>query len=296
MGIENQASGPATGNPGSGPVEGAGAASSPATDFISDTAGSGQDQTLSAPAQAGQPAKEAEAVKATPVLAGWTSATTKELRADPRFNDYASKFKSVDDVVKSAMELESKAGSMVSIPGEKSTPEERAAYYERMGVPKEPDGYEFEKDPSIEYDEADLASFKALAHELHLSQDQAKAMFAKASESAGSLLKGNQEQQAAAAKQEAEARAQEKTDVEKTLRKEWGGDYNVNRELVKRGIARFASPELLALASAKGMGNQPSFIRMFQQLGSLVREDSALLDGSGGSSRKNIADVMYPKG
>ncbi len=289
MPTPGQTAGPSqAGNPGSGSGEGAKPAGSFATNLVQESqAGSGGAQASPAPAQGGQDqAAAAQGAKATE-LPGWTNATTKELRADPRFSAFAAKYKSFDEAVKSALELEAKAGTMVSLPTDKSSPEEVADFYERFGVPKTPEGYELEKDKGLEYTDESLKEFRAMAHGLHLTKDQAKEMFRQINASAAKTLKEYGEKQRA--NEDAAAAA-----CEGTLKKAWAEGYAENLEVAKRGMGAFATADLLKEAERTGMGNSPAFLQLFFELGKTVREDSSVYRPAHGKTPKAPEDILYP--
>lgn len=281
------------GNPGQGSGEGAQPAGSFATNLAKKEAGSDGEGASPQPAQEpakGKPAEKAEGGKEKPTteLPGWTNATTKELRADPRFAAFASKFKSFDDAVKSAIELEAKIGGMVSLPGKDSKPEEIAEFYSKFGVPEKPEGYDLKKHEDLDYSDEDLNEFKGLAHKLHLTKDQAAAMFDLVNERAV------QELEAYAAKKQQESE-EAITGCESTLKKEWGASFDGNLAVARRGIAAYADTELMNDAAATGMGNSPAFLKLFYRLGQLTREDSTAHRAPGGrGTEKPLEDIMYP--
>ena len=291
--IDLQWFGAEAGNPGEGSGEGANAADSFATNLAGD-AGSSRKESSTPPAQdpnGGKPAEKQEGgkEKPTPELPGWTQATTKELRADPRFAAFASKFKSFDEAVKSALELEAKIGGMVSLPGKESKPEDIADYYKKIGVPEKPEGYDLKKKEGIDYSDESLAEFRALASKFHLTQEQAAGMFEAANETAAKALADY------AAKQQQNAQ-EAVTNCEASLKKEWGTSFDVNLDSARRGMAAYADKELLNDAARTGMGNSPAFMKLFARIGQLVREDSTAHRAPGGRGEgKPLEEIMYPE-
>lgn len=279
------------GNPAGGSGEGAAGAGSAVTSLLGE-AGSGEGQQKP-PAQ-GEQKQEPEgqgqgtAKPATEQLPGWTQATTKELRADPRFSTFAAKFKSFDDAVKSAMELDSKIGGMVTLPTDKSTPEEVAAFYAKLDVPVDPKDYPLEMRKDLQYSDESLAEFRELASKAHLSKAQAKEIFNLVNERAKKTLDDLATQRAA-------ARTQEKADCEATVKKEWGADYDANYEIARRGLQAFHTPQLLKDLEETGMGNKPSLMFLFRAIGETVKEDSASFRAGRGGAKKSLAEVMYPE-
>ena len=62
-----------------------------------------------------------------------------DLKKDP----YLSGFKTPQDIAKALIENKKMVGQKLGIPGPDATPEAKAAFYEALGVPKDPAGYEF---------------------------------------------------------------------------------------------------------------------------------------------------------
>jgi hypothetical protein len=285
---QGQPADPATGNPGQASGEGAKGAGSFATNLVQETAGSGSKAPALQDGAQGDKSSSAQGQGDTSTgdLPGWTSAVTKDLRADPRFAAFAGKFKEgkLDDVVKSAMDAEAKMGTMAAIPNEKSTPEERAAFYTKLGVPEKPEGYKLEKQPDLTYDEGQIKEFQTMAHKLGLSNDQANAMFKEINGRAQKAL------------QDYQTRTDEaRVAIETGLKTEWGQKYDENLQVVTRGLKAFAPKDLLADAEATGMGNRKSFIQLFHKLGLTVKEDSAIHPmGAAKGSGKSTAEIFYP--
>jgi hypothetical protein len=85
-----------------------------------------------------------------------------------------------DEVLKGYQNLEKAMGSKVSIPDEKSKPEEVEGFYKKLGWPGAPEGYEFTRaeglPENLPYDETFAGEFKQWANELKLSTTQAQAL------------------------------------------------------------------------------------------------------------------------
>lgn len=85
---------------------------------------------------------------------------------------------STDKVFEGYRNLETKLGSMITVPGEKATPEERERFYKALGVPEKSDGYSFKRPdglpPELPYDEAMAGRFKQWAHDARLPPDAAQ--------------------------------------------------------------------------------------------------------------------------
>jgi hypothetical protein len=219
----------------------------------------------------------------TAELPGWTTSTTKTLRADPRFVGWAAKHKTLDEALLRSIELEERTGKMVAMPDEKATDEERAAFYEKLGVPKTPEGYKIEADKSLEIDKTQLEEYKTLAHKLKLTQPQAVEFFKLASERASKEI--------ASFKERSEKMKAETTSA---LKKEWGDKYEDERAVLARGLSAYPEKnQLLKDAEETGMGNRLSFIKLVHRIGQMTQEDSALHRPGMAGGRKSDADVLY---
>jgi len=102
---------------------------------------------------------------------GWLDRLPGEL--DPAKQTLA-KYRGLPELAKSHFELQQllgKKSSAVNIPGEKSTPEEIAAYRKAVGVPETVDGYQLkpEKLPDgVTWDDATGKAFAEIAHKHHI--------------------------------------------------------------------------------------------------------------------------------
>ena len=244
---------------------------------------------------AGSPATETQADKGAgqesktqtaPQLPGFAAGLTKELKADQKVAGYVSRFKTMDEAIRAGLEAESKVGSMVAVPGKDATPEEKAAFYAKVGldIPEKAEGYELELDKRLDQDKEQVIEFRNLAKDLGLSKAQAKEMFRLAQEKAFQELASYRETQAAA-----------KVEVESTLKKEWGDDYPAQTENVRRALRAYGDRDLAEAIEDTGMGNKPAFIRLLAKIGKMTREDSASArSGAPGKADKTAAQILYP--
>lgn len=224
------------------------------------------------PAAGANPGGAPAGVNPTAELPGWVSATTKELRADPRFNEFAKGYNKLDELVKSAMDLKTKAGE----------------------TPEKPDEYEIDVDAGLEYTKEAVAEFKKLAHELGLTKAQAAKLYKVSEAKAKESLVEYQQRQAQEKAAQEKAKAEAFTQVTAELQKLWGKDYKANQETAKRGMAAYASPGLAKALQNAGLGNNAEVIQHFFNLGKQVREDSALYQSGHEEKEKSLAERMYP--
>lgn len=223
--------------------------------------GSGDQAASQQAAQEAQSAQSKESNQQTGVMPGYAAALTKELKADPKVLTFAGKFKTLDDLVKSAMEADSKLGGMVSIPKDDATDEERRAFYTKLGVPEKPEDYKLTVKGKT-FSDDNVSNFQKLAHEQWLTPKQAQAILDNAQTSASVLQKSTVADSQKAA-----------NDAEAAMRQEWGDKYDQNLSVMQRGWRAFGDPELAKVLNETGVGNSPAVAKLLFKLGSLVQED-----------------------
>lgn len=278
--MDNQGAGLDRGNPSQGADAGKEGAGSFFTD-LTEKAGSGPDPASQDGAQGRKIGEGQESNQQTTALPGYAAGLSKELKADAGVLAYTGKFKSMDDLVKSAMAAESKMGSMVSIPDDKASPEQVAEFRKKLGIPEKEDDYQFEADDRVKADPKQTSAFKKLALELGLTKKQAERLWKESNEYASTALAEHQKIGATA-----------KVATQEALQKEWGNNYQANIDTVKRGLAIYPrQQELVAEASTLGYGNAVEFVKVFHFLGSLLKEDSGPARsslGGGGTAKGEI--------
>lgn len=88
--------------------------------------------------------------------------------------------KDIQSLAKLAFEQDKFTGGAIKVPGKDATPEEREAFYNRLGRPEKADGYDFkppaELPEDIPYDGERAKAFASKAHTLGLTKDQAAAL------------------------------------------------------------------------------------------------------------------------
>lgn len=271
------------GNPEPASGEGAKAAEGFATDLAPASPGSGPSPALPDGAQDGQPASGKETADAGTELelAGWTAGLTKQLKSAPEAAKFLAKFKTMDDAIKGYMELEGKQGGMVALPTDKSTPEETALFYEKIGVPSKPDEYKLDRTDGLDYDDTQEQAFKAELHKNHVPQAVASWIYKEMGERTKAAI------EARSARME-----EDKTALRARLEKEYGKEYGAFVSTMQQGIAKYGSPELIAALRDMGLEYNYEVLKHFHKLGSLVKPDTALQRGGSAAERRSDADII----
>ena len=229
-----------------------------------------------APAPAGTVAIGDAAPKADASPPDWRAALGDDLR--PKLE----KFTSSTDLAKSYVELQAMVGKRVAVPDENATPEQVAAFREKLGVPKTPGEYKLavpanlpEGVVDVAVATADLQKYAALAHQHGIPPKQMQEMV-------------NQfyADQVAATQQAAGANAARTEQAVNKLFAEWGGDKDANITYAQRAVKQFDTDgqftAFLAEAKVDGiaLGNHPMFLKLFARAGRAMAEDGAQLEPS----------------
>jgi hypothetical protein len=183
-------------------------------------------------------------------LAAWTQQLSKELRENPEYSKSLSGFEKLDDFTKSYFELTKKS----DIPGDKATPEEKAAFWKKLGHPEKPENYAVAKEQGAE-------TFIAAAHAARLTDEQAVALWKNVSEGQARQL---------AATQQAQIKELAATDA--AMQKEYGDKYNDAIEYLKRGMG---NGELRATLVNAGLAGNPLIVKAFIALGQVTQESGS---------------------
>lgn len=196
-------------------------------------------------------------------------------------------FKGPKDIAKSAFEQQKLLGNSIRIPGEKATDEERNAFLDKLGRPKEAKGYTFEapKDlpEDLPYDGERAGEFRGLAHSLGLTDAQARGIHdwyaSKTVEDFKAHGAGTAEKQLTSAK--------EQTAI---LVKEWGpldGDQmRTNLAFADKALREVGGDEALAefqrvglIGSDGRMIQSASIAKMLAKVGAALYTEDAVLKG-----------------
>jgi len=209
------------------------------------------------------------------ILPTWVEQLPKKLTADPDSAARLSKFKNLDEFVQAYLDVSAQAGdSALPVPGKDSAPEEVQAFYERLGKPKEAQGYSFAKNNP---------DFARAAFAANLSAGQAEALLQTSLAQLDDARKGMQA-----------ALAQDFQATEALLQKEYGESYGEAIALMQRGLGNnpktgALSPVGKALYDA-GLAGKPEIVRAFIELGRATSEDSSVNGRSGSSRPKSVME------
>jgi hypothetical protein len=203
-----------------------------------------------------------------PKLAAWAEQLPQELRGNPEAAKSLAKYAKVADVVNALLEAEAKlAGG--GIPGTDAKPEDVAAYWEKLGKPKDAGGYSFAKEPGAE-------AFANAALGANLTESQAGALYA--------ALNGLGKRQAEAALEELNRQI---AGTDAALKKEYGAKYAEKVNLFISGCDA-AGPEVRKLLYRAGLGGNPDIIKAFIAYGQLNAESGSPRGGGAAQPLKPV--------
>lgn len=206
-----------------------------------------------------------------------------QMKGDLKDNVYFDQFANISEFGTEALTMREQLDRSVVIPGDEATEEERTAYFEKLGRPKEATDYKF--DPidmpkGMKIDPALEEKFKVMSFESGVNQKQASAYYKSFVET------GIETFQAATRLND-----KRREDVENTLKAEWAEDYKGNVELSRRALAQFAGDDVITLEK-EGFGNNPAVMRMLHNIGKSMSEGSF----TGGNALNPDAAKLMPDG
>lgn len=165
-----------------------------------------------------------------------------------------------------------KTEGMIKIPGEDASDEDRAAFSEALGVPKDVEGYGISVPEGLEgnYDTEALGEFLGIAQKLNMTPEQAKAVV---EFEANRYSKHAETYEQAKAQQQAEARTE--------LQKEFGpGEYD-------KKITRAEDTAAQLGFDLKGRGLDPQLYTLFDKLRDSISPDR-LRDGNSPATQTSL--------
>lgn len=155
-------------------------------------------------------------------------------------------------------------GSSVRVPGDDATPEQRAAFYKKLGRPDDPKGYQLDGVQGADKLPQDLVEwFKQASFDAGVPQTGFNTMLSKYVPVFEGMKEASADQIAIEARQ-----------VEETLKRadQWGANYDRNMALARRAIAKLGSEETLDKIERLGLGNDIPFMNMFYNAGKRMAE------------------------
>jgi len=248
--------------------------------------------------------------QSAPATGDFRSGLDESLRDDPSLSD----IKNVNDLAKSYVNAQRMIGSSIRIPGEDAGDEQREEFYRKlqdvpgvaklpqneeewghfynkMGRPENPAGYEYEFPEGVPVDEEVLHSFSDFAHKLGLTKAQAKAVTGFQANWIASTLQ-----------QDAVATEQARQSNEAILKEKWGPEFNNKLSAAKIVASQYSEkyPDQVAELASGPAGNNAAFLSILSDLYSYMSEDGLISEtsrpGHGPSSEEAQQTIEEIKG
>jgi hypothetical protein len=185
---------------------------------------------------------------------GWRASLPEDLRDHPSL----APIKDIASLAKSYIHAQKLVGAeKVVLPSKTSPPETWNEFYNKLGRPQDPTGYQLEG-----LDDEDLGKeIKSLFHRSGLSQRQAE-----------EIWKGYQAIMEAQSQELEESAKREAVAAETELKKAWGAEFPKKLEAARR-VASTWTPDLLQAIDDSGLGNNPEFLDFLARVGENLIED-----------------------
>lgn len=182
-----------------------------------------------------------------------------------------SRFKKFDDFVTSHMSLRRKFNkdpdSLVELPSETSTDEERAEFHRRRGVPDTFEGYEYKRgeglSDNIDIDDEKVAAFSQIAKKHNLTQEQFTGV-------ANDYLALIDKDITAFDLIQKDKDDKEAGEAESALKKEWGNAYDEKVARANLLMKKYAGQEAVA---ELGLQNSTKMVQLFDAIAEDMSED-----------------------
>lgn len=167
------------------------------------------------------------------------------------------------------------------IPGETATPEERAAFYNKLGRPEKPDGYQIKLPEGLTEDRVDKAKIDLWRKEMHESGIPKAA--------AERLLNKYLTEEFTATQAAAQAHAKALQDGELALKQEFGTQYDTKLNFARFAVKEFGSDGLVQILESTGLGSNPEVVKLFANIGQKLSDDKARGSGTGQTGMSSFA-------
>ena len=206
---------------------------------------------------------ETDAAATTTAPADWRATLPEAMRNDATLGRYKDVTAAAQGLIEQHKALSS---GLTKIPGKDAKPEEIAAFREKLGVPKDPAGYEFAAHPTL--DGGALDTFKGIFHKLGIPKDAAAELVNAYAEWGQTVM---------------DQQGQQYVEGLKTLAKQWGQPvYDKKVAYAQRGIDKAIAlgniEGLHEFLDASKMGDHPLLFQAWAAIGEQFAEDG-LIEG-----------------
>lgn len=183
---------------------------------------------------------------------------------DPELLEQANlkTFQDVETLAKSYVHAQKQIGKdKITLPGEHASDQDWQEVYKKLGLPDK-ENYEVDFGEA-KYDEEFKKEFQEKAHEAGLLPHQAKEVFEFWNSKISEASQGFSEEQQQKQQEEIE-----------NLRKEWGAGFDKELKTAQTALKQFADEGTIEYLKESGLGNDPKLIKLFNQIGKSMNEDT----------------------
>lgn len=199
---------------------------------------------------------------------GWREALSEEVGTDKSLADY----KDLESVIKSHNHLQRSMGSRVPLPKDDGDEEAWNEFYSKIR-PESVEGYNFSKPDDLpenyQYNENFEKSFKKKAHKYGLSKRQAKSLF-------NNIIKEHSED----IQNINNIDNERKQEDYKTLKKEWGDDYEKIVKLTHKAVKQIGNKNDIAWLQATGLSKEPRLLSIIGKMAMSLKPERLEKDSS----------------
>lgn len=197
--------------------------------------------------------------------ADWRTTLPEEIRADPSLKDLAD----VPALAKSFINAQKLIGTdKIPKPRDDWTEDQWRQFYQGIGAPDKPEGYELPKDLKLPDGLAvvpeELDAWRKEFMAAGLTKKQANRILANYFARAGTEFTKAATDRTAAT-----------TQAELALKQEFGDQYDANLDIARAALKKFGSESLANQMVSTGLGSHPDMVRLLLKIGKMTMEDSA---------------------
>ena len=201
----------------------------------------------------------------------WLAGLPEDLRESP----HLTRYKTQEELARGMIEAQTFISSTrPTVPKEDAAPEEWGKFFNSLGCPEKPEGYEIAKPEKLPegfpYSEELDKQWQGWAHKAGLAARRFKAVRDPCL--AAHLAQFNQV---------LEAQGQREEKVTQALQKDWGGKYQENLDLARKTAQKYIQDPADWEALAFALNNDERLVRIFHRLGQDLSEDTLRGGGQG---------------
>lgn len=203
----------------------------------------------------------------------WQTFLPDDLKNEPSIQNYQD----LPALVKSFVNAQKAVGAdKVVIPSKHATEKDWSDFYKKVGaVPDAFDKYDVKTPEIFKQDESGINNLKKAAFEAGVNPKA----FQKLIDTYGEDLKGQ------ILKNQENIKAQTEKGVQE-LKAEWGVKYDENIKKAQAAVNKFGDDSLKKFLDSTGLGNNPSLIKAFKNMGESLNEDK--IHGGGGNKPSGL--------